>query len=101
MAFALLFFIIYAFYAYSLYMGGYLRWEEIKEGDELYTGGKVLQIMFCIMFGAMQMGGLGPAMSAIQQGKVAFKLALNVIDQKPIVDSSKKGAILPRETLKG
>ena len=53
------------------------------------------------MFGAMQMGGLGPAMSAIQQGKVAFKLALNVIDQKPIVDPKKKGAILPRETLKG
>jgi hypothetical protein len=53
-------------------MGGVLRWEEVKEGDELYTGGRVLSIMFCIMFGAMQMGGLGPAMSAIQQGRVAM-----------------------------
>lgn len=80
-------------------MGGVLRWEEVKEGDELYTGGKVLSIMFCIMFGAMQMGGLGPAMSAIQQGRVAMKLALNTIDQVPKVNPMNRGVSLPRETL--
>ena len=101
LAFAFFFFIIYAFYGYSLYMGGYLRWEQIKEGDELYTGGRVISIMFCIMFGAMMMGSMGPAVTAIQQGKVAFKLALNVIDQKPIVDPKKKGIRIPRESLKG
>jgi len=52
-AFAALFGVIFCFYAYSLYFGGVLRWEEIKENGELYTGGKVLAIMFCIMFGAM------------------------------------------------
>ena len=101
LAFAFFFFIIYAFYGYSLYMGGYLRWEQIKEGGELYTGGRVISIMFCIMFGAMMMGSMGPAVTAIQQGKVAFKLALNVIDQKPIVDPKKKGIRIPRESLKG
>lgn len=63
--FALLFAVIYFFYAYSLYIGGYLRWKMIEENGELYSGGKVLAIMFCIMFGAMSMGGLGPAMTAI------------------------------------
>ena len=96
-----MFLIIYAFYAYSLYMGGVLRWEEMKEGGELYTGGKVLSIMFCIMFGAMQMGGLGPAMSAIQQGRVAMRLALNVIDQVPVVNPLERGAALPKESMKG
>lgn len=100
-SFAFLFFIIYAFYAYSLYLGGLLRWEEVKEDGELYTGGKVISIMFCIMFGAMQLGGLAPAMSAIQQGRVACRLALNVIDQVPIVNPNKRGVMLPRESLKG
>ena len=48
-----MFFVIYAFYAYSLYMGGLLRWNEVAEGGVVYTGGKVLAIIFCIMFGAM------------------------------------------------
>lgn len=51
--FAFMFGVMYCFYAFSLYMGGVLRWEEIREGDELYTGGKVIAIMFSIMIGAM------------------------------------------------
>lgn len=82
-------------------MGGVLRWEEVREGGELYTGGKVLGIMFCIMFGAMQMGGLGPAMSALQQGRVAMRLALNVIDHVPIVNPMERGVTLPKESMEG
>jgi len=37
------------------------------------------------------MGALGPAMNAIQQGRVAMKLSLNVIDQVPKVNPNKKG----------
>jgi hypothetical protein len=37
----------------ALYFGGYLRWNEVTEGGKLYTGGKVVGIMFCIVFGAM------------------------------------------------
>ena len=99
--FALLFGVIFFFYAYSLYMGGLLRWKEVRENGELYSGGRVLSIMFCIMFGAMSMGGLGPAMTAIQQGRVATRLALNVIDHVPKVNPDAKGVILSAESLKG
>ena len=92
---------IYGFYGYSLYFGGVLRWNEIKENDKIYSGGQVLGIMFCIMFGAMQMGGLGPAMTAVQQGRVAAKLAIDVIDKPPIVNPDIKGEIISREQLKG
>lgn len=83
--------VFYAFYAYSLFMGGYLRWEEIKNDDKLYSGGKVVAIMFCVLFAAMQAGGVGPAMQAMQQGRVATKIALKTIDQVPIVNPDIKG----------
>lgn len=56
---------IFLFYAGSLYVGGFLRWEEIKEGDKDYSGGRIVGIMFCIVFGAMGLGGMSPAVSAI------------------------------------
>lgn len=95
--FAMFFF----FYAGSFYFGGLLRWREIKENGELYTGGKCIAIMFCVIFGAMQMGMSGPAIIAFQQARVAMKLALNVIDQVPIVDPNKRGMTVSREGLRG
>lgn len=47
------------------------------------------------------MGGLGPAMTAVQQGRVAAKLAIDVIDKPPIVNPDIKGEIISREQLKG
>ena len=47
------------------------------------------------------MGGLGPAMTAVQQGRVAAKLAFDVIDKAPIVNPDIKGEIISREQLKG
>lgn len=64
-SYALLFGLIYAFYACALYFGGLLRWEEIREGDRLYTGGRIITIMFAIVFGAMQLGAAGPAITAM------------------------------------
>lgn len=57
--------------------------------------------MFCVIFGAMQMGMSGPAIIAFQQARVAMKLALNVIDQVPIVDPNKRGMTVSREGLRG
>jgi len=52
--------------------------------------------MFCIVFGAMMISAGGPAMVAIQQGRVAMRLALNVIDKTTDVDpndASRKGLL--------
>lgn len=88
LGYASLFGMFFGFYAYAFYFGGMLRWEEVREGpdNKLYTGGRVIGIMFCIVFGAMQVGAGGPAFQAIQQGRVAMCLALKVIDHKPVVD---------------
>lgn len=57
---SILFFIIFCFYAYTFFWGGYLRYEKVLNGDKLYTGGVVIAIMFCVVFGAFGLGGAGP-----------------------------------------
>ena len=47
------------------------------------------------------LGAGGPAVTAIQQGRVAMKLALNVIDKIPIVNPDVKGIKLDPSQLKG
>jgi hypothetical protein len=76
---SVLFLIIFGFYGYSFFWGGYLRYNDVKNGDKDYTGGAVLGIMFCVVFGAFNFGGAGPHIAAIAEGRIAGKLALNVI----------------------
>lgn len=52
-AYASLYALIFMFYAGSFYFGGLLKWEEVTEGGVAYTGGKIVAIKFCIVFGAM------------------------------------------------
>jgi len=47
--------------------------------------------MFCVVFGAMQLGGAAPMIAAVSQGKVAAKLAYDTIDHKPKVDINPNG----------
>mmetsp|Transcript_39002 Transcript_39002/g.59362 ORF Transcript_39002/g.59362 Transcript_39002/m.59362 type:complete len:130 (-) Transcript_39002:617-1006(-) len=64
---SLMFFVIYLFYAHSLYFGGRLRWtygEELLQGEEssgggTYTGGAVLGIIFMIIIAAFSLAGAG------------------------------------------
>jgi len=47
--------------------------------------------MFCVVFGAMQLGGAAPMIAAVSQARVAAKLAYDVIDCKPKVDINPNG----------
>jgi hypothetical protein len=48
----LMFATLFLFYAYGLYVGGRLRWEEVKNGDTIYNTGSILGCMFSVIFGA-------------------------------------------------
>jgi hypothetical protein len=74
---------IYGFYGYSFFWGGYLRWNDIMNGDREYTGGAIIATMFSAVFGAMMLGSVGPHISAVAEGRIAGKLAFSVIDRKP------------------
>lgn len=87
----ILFLIIFCFYAYSFFFGGMLRYKEIKNGDREYSGGAIISIMFCCVFGSLQLGGIAPHTKAVGDGRIAGKLAYDVIDYVPKVDSQEKG----------
>lgn len=81
----LMMWIIFLFYAYSFYWGGRLRYNEVMNGDRLYSGGSILAIMFSVVFGALQVGGMMPHFKAVTDSKIAGKLAFDVIDHVPKV----------------
>jgi ATP-binding cassette subfamily B (MDR/TAP) protein 1 len=88
---AILFFLILGFYGFAFYFGGYLRANDVKNGDTEYNGGSIIAIMFSVVFGAFGIGGAAPHVAAIAEGLVAGKLAYDVIDHKPKIDSTAKG----------
>jgi len=75
--------LIFSFYGYSFFWGGYLRYNDVKNGEVEYTGGVVLSIMFSVVFGAFNLGGATPHIASVTEGKIAGRLAFNVIDHKP------------------
>ena len=94
-----LFWGIFLLYAGAFYFGGYLRTEKVKEGDEIYSGGKVVAIMFSVIFGAFNLGGMVPHVKAFTEGRIAGKLAFDTIDTTPKVDPNKKGALVSKDNL--
>ena len=76
----MLFLLIFGLYSYSFFWGGYLRWNNVLNGDREYTGGVVISCMFCVIFGAFGLGGAGPHISSIAEGRIAGKLCYDIID---------------------
>ena len=89
---SLLFCIIFGFYGYAFFFGGYLRYNDIKNGDEEYTGGSVLAILFCVIFGAFNLGGAGPHFASVAEGQIGGHLAFEVIEHQPTIEPDDKKA---------
>jgi len=88
---AILYLLLFGFYAYSFFWGGYLRYNDVKNGEREYSGGIVITIMFSVVMGAFGLGGADPHVSAITEGRIAGKIAFDVIDHKPSIDPYKQG----------
>lgn len=83
---AVFFFIMYSFYGYAFFLGGYARWTNLKTstGDLVGTGA-IMTCLFCFIFGSMALTAVGPNIAKINEGKVAATMALEVIDQHPSI----------------
>ena len=83
----------FVLYAYAFYFGGVLRWNEVESSPGvLYSGGKLIGVLFCVVFGAMMLGGAGPHLNAIGEGRVAGRIAFETIDQIPGIKVNEKGS---------
>lgn len=71
-------------YAAAFYAGGKLRIEKVTEGsgenEKIYSGGQVIAIMFSVIFGAFNVGAAIPHLKSLTEGRLAGRLAYNVID---------------------
>ena len=82
----------FCLYAYAFYFGGVLRWNAVEaEPGVVYSGGRIIGVLFCIVFGAMMLGSAGPHLKAIGEGRVAGRIAFETIDQVPGIKVSEPG----------
>ena len=97
-----LFCLIYLFYAYALFFGGFLKWNKVMNGDEEYTGGTIITIMFCMMMGSFGLGNCGPIIKLMAEAQIGGKLAYDVIDHVPKVNVNQTGKEkIEKEQIKG
>ena len=89
-----MFFSFLILYAYAFYFGGVLRWNAVESSPGVvYSGGKLIGVLFCVVFGAMMLGGAAPHLKAISEGRVAGRLAFDAIDQVPSILVNAKGSL--------
>jgi len=77
----------YFMYGYSFIVGGYFIREDFQNDsfDRVYTPGDILAIFFGVIFGFFALGGVGPALQEVNQGRAAAKHAYDIIDRKPAI----------------
>ena len=51
----------------------------------MYSAGTIITCMFCVVFGAMQIGGCTPHIRAVSEGRVAGRIAFSAIDHVPSI----------------
>ena len=81
---------MYCLYAYAFFFGGLFKYEGVKNGDEEWTGGAILSVMCLVIFGAFYLLGAAPHFKAVVEGRIAGKLAYEVIDHVPKVVSGRR-----------
>jgi len=76
---------IFAVYSYSFYMGSIWIYNSFYNdifGRE-YSAGDILGCFFGVVFGMFSMGMASPNIKAVAEGRVAAKMAYDIIDRVP------------------
>uniref|UniRef100_A0A8D2DRM4 Bile salt export pump n=1 Tax=Sciurus vulgaris TaxID=55149 RepID=A0A8D2DRM4_SCIVU len=74
--------LIFFCYALAFWYGSKLILDE-----EEYTPGTLIQIFFCVLTGALNLGNASSCLEAFAAGRVAAASIFQTIDRKPIIDS--------------
>jgi ABC-type multidrug transport system fused ATPase/permease subunit len=85
---ALLFASVFGTYAYSFYMGSVWIYKGIHNDlyKRDYSAGDILSCFFGVIFGMFSVGLASPNIKAVTEGRVAGKMAFDIIDRKPAID---------------
>lgn len=85
---ALFFASIFGTYAYSFYMGSVWIYKGFWNDTygRTYSAGDILSCFFGVVFGMLSVGMAAPNIKAVTEGRVAGKLAFDIIDRQPAID---------------
>lgn len=79
---------IFMVYAFAFYMGSVWIYKGIYNHTyhRVYSSGDILSCFFGVVFGMFSVGMAIPNIKAITEGKVAGKMAFDIIDRIPKID---------------
>jgi ATP-binding cassette subfamily B (MDR/TAP) protein 1 len=79
------FFSMFGYYGYSFYTGSWLVTEKVinSRTNEPYNAGDIMACFFGVVFGVFSLGMAIPNLKAVTEGRVAGKLAYDIIDRVP------------------
>ncbi len=85
---AMFFASIFGTYAYSFYLGSVWIYKDFRNHtyNRNYSAGDILSCFFGVIFGMFSVGLATPNIKAVTEGRVAAKLAFDIIDRKPAID---------------
>lgn len=88
LAIALFFASIFGTYAYAFYMGSVWIYKGFSNDafNRVYSAGDILSCFFGVVFGMFSVGMATPNIKAVAEGKVAGKMAFDIINRKPTID---------------
>jgi hypothetical protein len=79
---------IFMTYGFAFYMGSVWIENGIRNHtyDRTYSSGDILSCFFGVVFGMFSVGMATPNLKAVAEGKVAGKMAFEVIDRIPKIN---------------
>lgn len=85
LAMASFFFCMFGYYGYAFFTGSYLVTGHVYNSrtEKAYDAGDIMSCFFGIIFGVFSLGMATPNIKAITEGKVAGKMAYDIIERKP------------------
>jgi len=81
------FFAMFASYAYAFYLGSIWVEKQFYNStfDRPYHSGDIISCFFGILFGMFSLGMAAPNIKAVTEGRIAAKMAFDIIDRVPSI----------------
>jgi len=85
---------MFGYYAYAFYTGTILitNPKENTNTGEYYNGGNIMTCFFGVVFGVFSLGMAFPNLKAVTEGRVAGKMAYDIIDRVPTIKLDEPGS---------
>lgn len=78
---------LYGYYSYSFFVGSFMVTDEIKNTNsgKIYTSGDIMACFLGLVYGIFSLGLATPNFKALTEGRVAGKMAYDIIERTPSI----------------